>query len=272
MFFEIIQQSFRLMKKNLNLTQLIFILFVITMGFAAILAHLKMNVKVIPMFIIFFALLNATSAGIFYAFKTSLDYEKNPPKTDNPFELSPLYLSEFLQGVGKYTPKFIFAGLFSLALLILFALGYNYLVEHFALMPEKFMELTKTPTMWSQVQLNEFFASLNETQMEQMSKFSLITLGIFWIYGILTMFYPVSLINEEKNFFKSFFISIKYLFKNIPISIILFVCFNISFAFANVMSAAFASNILISIVALFLQCYLIVLYILSLFVYYEKSK
>ena len=272
MFFEIIKDATNLMKKNLNLTQLIFILFVITMGFTAVLAHMKINIKIIPMGIIFFALLSATFAGIFFAFKKSLDYEKNPPKTDNPFDLSPLYFSEFLQGVGKFTPKFIYAGLFLLILLSLFALGYKYIVNYFVLIPEKFIELTKSPAIWSQVQIMEFVNTLTEAEQTQLSRFCLTTIGVSSLYGILTMLYPVSLINEEANFFKSFFISIKHLFKNLPISIILFVFFNIAFAFANMLSAMFVSNVIISILALFIQCYLIVLYILSLFVYYEKIK
>ena len=86
------------------------------------------------------------------------------------------------------------------------------------------------------------------------------------------MLYPVTLVNEEENFLKSFLTSLKYSLKDFPVSFFIFLFFNLGIFFATVISSVAVNNILISVLAILLQCYLNVWYILSLFVYYEKIK
>ena len=111
MFIEILKKSFDLMKKNLNLTQLIFIFFIVMTIIAPVLAGLKINIKALPFIILLFCVVCMFFSGLFFAFKKAMEYEKNPPKNDNPFDLSPMYFAEFFQGVGLYFKKFIFAGI-----------------------------------------------------------------------------------------------------------------------------------------------------------------
>lgn len=272
MLIDTLKEALRLMKKSMNLTQLIFLLFIVMTIFAPVLAGVKMNIKIIPMIIIFFAVLCAFFAGIFYAFKKALEYDTNPPKKNSPYDLPPLFFAEFFQGIGKYTRTFIFAGLLVLLLLALLILSYNYIVHNFIIIPQKFIEATNAGVLSDNAKMIEFINSLSP--QENIALFKLSTLVLFdsVLFGYITVLYPVAIVNEEKNFLLSFFISLKILIKNIPVSLIIFLFFNILLTIISALGAIFSNNILLSVVFILLQCYINVWYILSLFVYYEKAK
>ena len=270
MLIEILSKAFNLMKKNMNLTQLVFLFFIIVTLCTPFLATIKLNLKAIPFLIIFFTLLCAFGAGLFYAFKKSLEYDKNPP--ENEFGLSPLYFAELFQGTGCYFKKFLFAGLFFVAISALTALGYDYFLHHYVVIPKALLSANWNEILASDTKIMEFANSLSLEDKAQVGKISMFFLGIYFLFSYITMLYPIILVSKENNFFKSFFVSIKYLFKNLPVSICLFLFFNICLSMTSVLNALFAASIIISIVAILLQCYLSVWYILALFVYYEKVQ
>jgi len=272
MFIEILKDSLKLMKKNLNLTQLVFILFIIMTLATPVLATIKLNLKALPFVLIFFALVCAIFAGLFFAFKKSLDYEINPPKTNNPLELSPLYFAEFFQGTGCYFKKFIFAGVIVVTLFLLFGFSYDYIIHHFVVIPERLLHIDMNTIFSSEAKMLEFVNSLSASEQVQIGKISMLTIVLATIFGFLTMLYPISLVSEEKNFAKSFLISLKYAFKNLPVSFAIFLFFNICLTLTSLLNASVANSIIVSIVAILLQCYLNVWYILTLFIYYEKVK
>ena len=272
MLIDILKEALRLMKKSMNLTQLIFLLFIVITIFAPILAGVKMNIKVIPMLIIFFAFICSFFAGIFHAFKKSLDYDTNPPKSNNPYDLPPLFFAEFFQGAGKYAKTFIFAGLFVLLLLALMIASYSYIVHHFIVIPQKFIEATNSGVLSDNAKIMEFINSLTPQENLTLFKISLLVLLDTFLFGYITLLYPVAIVTEEKNFFSSFFISLKVLLKNIPVSLFLFLFFNVILTIMSFLGAFFANNIIMSVLCILLQCYLNVWYILSLIVYYEKAK
>lgn len=272
MLIDILKEALRLMKKSMNLTQLIFLFFIVLTIFAPVLAGIKMNIKIIPMVILLFALICAIFAGLFFAFKKALEYDKNPPKQNNPYDLPPLFFAEFFQGIGKYTKTFIFAGLFSLLVLALFIFSYTYIVQHFVSIPQKFIEAVNAGVFYDNVKSYEFINSLSPQETTTLFKIVGLVAADMFLFGYITLLYPVALVNEEKNFFFSFFTALKVLLKNIPISLILFMFFNVLMTIINAMGTIFANNILLSVLCILLQCYLNVWYILSLFVYYEKAK
>ncbi|MCQ2958000.1 MAG: hypothetical protein MJ180_03745 [Candidatus Gastranaerophilales bacterium] len=272
MFIEILKDAFKLMRKNLNLTQLIFIFFILITLIAPVFSSLRLNIKAIPFILLFFAVVCMFFAGLFYAFKKSVDYETEPPKNDNTFDLSPLYFAEFFQGVGGYFIKFLFAGIFVTILFILLSMGFDYFVAHYIVIPAKIKFLLRSDIIFNDVKLNEFVTSLTQAEKIKLGKLCLSALSGMFLFGYFTMLYPIILVVKENNFFKSLFISIKYLFKNIPISLILFVFFNTCLLMTSLINASVANNFIVSILVILLQCYLNVWYILSLFVYYEKVK
>lgn len=272
MLVDILKEALRLMKKSMNLTQLIFLLFIVLTIFAPVLAGVKMNVKVIPMLIVFFAFVCAFFAGIFNAFKIALEYDINPPKSSNPYELPPLFFAEFFQGVGKYTKTFIFAGLLVLVILVLILLSYSYIVHYFIEIPQKFIEAASSGVLSDNAKTVEFFNSLTPQEFAALGKISLLVLFDTILFGYITLLYPVAIVNEERNFLSAFFISLKVLLKNIPVSFFIFIFFNAILTVMGAMGAIFAGSIILSVICILLQCYLNVWYILSLFVYYEKAK
>lgn len=270
MFVIIVKEAMALLKKNMNLAQLIFIFYIIATLFAPMVMGVKLNFKAIPMLVLWYALFCSLFAGLFFAFKKALDYKTNPPN-ENSLGLSPLYFAEFLQGVGKYTTKFLLAGLIVLFLLLLLGMGYDFVIEHYVVLPQAFHQIS-SDILLSDSKMTEFINSLTLAEQIKLSKLSLFTLGVIALFGVLTMFYPVLLVSNEDNPFKSFIISLKYLFWNLPISLVIFFFFNIAITFASLISFSAGNNIIISIISILLQCYLNVLYILTLFVYYEKAK
>ena len=272
MLIDILKEALRLMKKNLNLTQLIFFFFIILTIFAPVFVGVKINARIIPMLIMFFASICVVLAGIFFAFKKSLEYEISPPKTNNPYDLPPLYFAEFFQGVGKYAKEFLLAGIFVLFILFLTGFCYHLTINHFVEIPQKFIDASSSGIINDNSKLIEFISSLTPKERSCIEKIGIITLGYMMLFGFLTMLYPIALIYEKKNFLISFFISLKKLIKNLPISIVLFLFFNFIIAILGGLSAAFVDNIFISVFCILLQCYLYVWYILALFLYYEKTK
>ncbi len=269
MFIEILRESSKLLKKNLNLAQLIFIFFILMTFFSSTIMGAKFNIRLVPSLILWGILIAAFFAGLFFAFKKAIEYETEPPKTNN--DLPPLYFAEFFQGAGAFTLKFALAGIFLLFLVFLLGFGYDYFVTHYVVLPESFKNLT-TETLMSNAKMTEFANSLSIADAAKLGKLSLMTFAIMGAFGYLTMLYPMILVREEHNFFKSFFVSIKYLFKDFFVSLILFLFFNIVLAMAGFISMAVASNIILSVFIILLQCYFNVWYILSMFVYYEKVK
>ena len=49
MLTDILKEAWRIMKKSMNLTQLVFLLFIIVTIFAPVLGSVKINFKIIPM-------------------------------------------------------------------------------------------------------------------------------------------------------------------------------------------------------------------------------
>ena len=272
MFIDILKEAFKLLKKNLNLTQLIFIFFILLTIVTPAFSVLKLNIKAIPFILLFFAVFCMFLSGLFYAFKKSVDYETNPPKNDNPFDLSPLYFAEFFQGVGMFFVKFLLAGIFILILFILLSIGFDFLIAHYVVIPEKIRLLFTSDIIFNDAKMIDFANSLSQAEKIKLGKLSMAALLGMSFFGFITMLYPVILVVKENNFFKSFFISIKYLFKDIFVSFILFLFFNICLVTASLLNASVANNIIVSVIVILLQCYLNVWYILSLFVYYEKVK
>lgn len=272
MFINILSNSLKLMKKNLNLTQLVFIFFIIMTLSTPVLATIKMNFKAIPFILIFFILICAIFAGLSFAFKKALDYETNPPKSDNNLGLSPLYFAEFFQGTGFYLKKFLLAGLVVVLLMFIFGFTYDFVLSHYVVIPEKILNANLNEILMNDGKVLEFVNSLSVDEQLKIGKIALFTAGVFSLFGFITMLYPVVLVSEEVNFLKSFWISLKALFKNLPISLLTFFFFNICLTFASILNAGVGHNIIISIIAILLQCYLNVWYLLTLFVYYEEVK
>ena len=272
MFIIILKEAAALLRKNLNLAQLVFIFFIIVTLFLPAIVGIKINVKIIPVIFAWYALLCAFFAGLFFAFKKAMDYRTYPPKNENSYGLSPLYFSEFLQGIGMHFYKFLLAGLLVVILLLLLGFGYDYILAHYVVIPESFFKLKSAEILTNDAKMLEFVNSLSLQEQIKISKLSLFTFAVVALWGYITMLYPVALVNEEENFIKSFLTSIKYSLKDFSVSFFIFLFFNIGIFFATLISSVAVNNILISVLAILLQCYLNVWYILSLFVYYEKIK
>ena len=85
MFTDIIKESMAILKKNPNLVQLFFIFYILITLFTPMLMGVKLNFKAIPMIVLWYALFCSLFAGLFFAFKKSLDYRTEPVKNDSLF-------------------------------------------------------------------------------------------------------------------------------------------------------------------------------------------
>ena len=74
MFIIILKEAAALLRKNLNLAQLVFIFFIIVTLFLPAIVGIKINVKIISVIFAWYALLCAFFAGLFFAFKKAMDY------------------------------------------------------------------------------------------------------------------------------------------------------------------------------------------------------
>ena len=272
MFIIVLKEASALLRKNLNLAQLIFIFFIIATLFFPSLYGVKVNFRILPVIVFWYALFCAFFAGVFFAFKKAIDYRTDPPKNENPYGLSPLYFAEFFQGIGMHFYKFLLAGLIVVFLLFVFGFGYDYIVSHYVAMPEVFSKIKSVELLTNDAKLMEFINSLSPHEQLKIAQLGLFTFAVAALWGYITMLYPVSLVSTDGNIFKALWDSLKCLVKDLPVSLFIFLFFNIGIFFATLISSVAVSNIIISVLAILLQCYLNVWYILSLFVYYEKVK
>lgn len=272
MFIEILKESFSLFKKNLNLAQIMLIFFIVMSIVMPMFFGVKINLRFIPMGVLFFALFCAFMSGLFFAFKKAIDYEVEPPKKDSEIILPPLFFAEFFQGIGLGIGKFLSAGLLVLALLFLFGVFSDYVLSHYLVLPTELLDADYNELLFNDSKMMAFLNSLSGESLIKISKIAFFLMGLFSLFGILTMLYPISLVKENVQFLKIFVISLKILFKNIVVSVVLFLFFNLAITCAALLSATSGNNIILSIIAILLQCYLNVWYIFALFVYYEKVK
>ena len=183
-----------------------------------------------------------------------------------------MYFAEFFQGVGGYIKKFLAAGSIVVVLFLVAGFGYDYFVTHYVVIPKSFSQIVNPELLGNDARMMEFVNSLSIEDTLKMAKLSLLTLFVVSFLGYITMLYPIVLVSSDANFLKDFWISIKALFKNFIVSFMLFFFFNLALCMIALISAASANNIVLTVIAILLQCYFNVLYLLSLFVYYEKVK
>ena len=285
MFNEVLKISYDLLKKNTNLTQHLFLFFLITMFVIPNIGGMKGM-----LFIIVFSLfVCAFFAGWFNAIKTAyraefpqvdcfvnedndrVEISKNKD-SDNEFNLPPLYFKEFFEGVGKYFLKFLCGGLVYVVIFGVCFYLLNYFIHHFVVIPPAIKQIDiNSLSVMTQDELNKIVLSLNMTEQLKVLKLAGLISGAFMLLGYVTLLFPVVLVNSEKNVFYCLFLSIKSLFKNIPLSFFIYFIFNsllflLSIGFSN------PNNLIIFFISFILYCYLSLLYYLSLFVYYEKTK
>ena len=285
MFNEILKTSYDLLKKNTNLTQHLFLFFLITMFVIPNVA----GIKGILFIIIFFLFVCAFFAGWFNAIKTAYQAEfptvdcfvnddndrveiSKRINIDNEFNLPPLYFKEFFEGVGQYSLKFICGGLIYAAIfgIVFYLLGY--FIHHFVTVPAAIKQIDiNSLSVMTQDELNKIVLSLNQVDKLKVLKLAGLISGSFIFLSYITLLFPVALINSEKNVFYCLFLSIKSLFKNIPLSLFIFIIFN---ALLFLLSLGFSTpqNLILFFISFILYCYLSLLYYLALFVYYEKTK
>ena len=151
-------------------------------------------------------------------------------------------------------------------------LFFNYVITHFIVIPPELMQADFKELASNDTLMMNFVNNLSPETQLKISKISLFSMVLFSFFGISTMLYPVALVKSEENFIRTFFTSIKFLFKNIIVSIIIFAFFNICLALTSMLTLGTNGNIFIFFLSLLLQCYLNTWYIFALFVYYEKVK
>ena len=285
MFNEVLKISYDLLRKITNLTQHLFLFFLITMFLIPNVAGIRGMLFII----VFFLFVCAFFAGWLNAIKTA--YHAEFPKVDcfvnedndrveisknnnndTDFILPPLYFKEFFEGVGQYFLKFLLGGIVYVVLFGIILYLVHVFIAHFVVIPQalKVIDINALTTM-SQDDLNKIVSSLTTAEQLKVLKIAVLISGSFIFTSYLTMLYPIALINSEKNVFYSLYLSLKSLFKNIPVSILFFIIFS-CLLFVLSMGFSTPQNLIVFFISFLLYCYLSLFYYIVLFVYYEKTK
>ncbi len=285
MFNEILKISYNLLKKNTNLTQHLFLFFLITM----FLIPGVVGIKGMLFFIVFSLFICAFFAGWLNAIKTA--YQAEFPKVDcyvskdndrveiskksnlnEDFILPPLYFKEFFEGVGQYFLKFLCAGIIYAAI---FGIGFyllNWFIHHYVVIPSAIKNIDiNSLSVMTQEEINKLVLSLSQMEKLKILKIAGLISGTFVLGNYVTMLFPIALINSEKNVFYCLFLSLKSLLKNIPLTFFIFVMFN-SLLFLLSIGFSTPQNLILFFISFILYCYLSLFYYIMLFVYYEKTK
>lgn len=263
--------------KVLKLHSLLTVPFILYLYFISISMTRSQSASSKSIFLVFiiavFLLTVCFFAGWFYMAKKAVEnYNEikengiNPQK-DYAFD----NLKLFLSGVGEYFIPVAFAFILYIIILSLFLYGIyltgNHLIGGFPITYSQLKLISTNP-----VEANNIISTLNQSQMMQLSAWSFLFMSSYLFYSYSTMFYYPALFFKTKNCFKAFFEGFIFTFRNIKLTLVLFLFYILSKTILSVINSIFAPNFLLSTASLLIIVYFAAYWIIILFYTYEQKE
>mgnify|MGYP000217003806 CR=1 FL=1 len=263
--------------KVLKLHSLLTVPFILYLYFISISMTRSQSAPSKSIFLVFiftgFLLTVCFFAGWFYMAKNAVEnYNQikengiNPQK-DYAFD----NLKLFFSGVGEYFIPVAFALFLYIIILSLFLYGIyltgNHLIGGFPITYSQLKLISTNP-----VEANNIISTLNQSQLMQLSAWSFLFMSSYLFYSYSTMFYYPALFYRTKNCFKAFFESFIFTFRNIKLTLVLFLFYILSKTILSVINSIFTSNFLLSTASLLIIVYFAAYWIKILFYTYEQKE
>ena len=262
------------MKNNLILVQPLLIFFlVISILLSPVTLTGGISIAVIIMFASVAGLFCAFWAGWYNMFHKSIEYVDKLNLTPEEKAVNSLNLfKEFFPGVGKYFLKIV-AGfvIYSIFAFLLFIV--------IQLVGDKFIGFPKSITvdqlMAAAADGQKALVLLNKiTPADRLKimQWDLLGLIIMGLFSYITMFWTQAVISGGKRPLKAYWESVKAVFKNPFITIIIYLSQCVGIIGVSFISAAYSLNIIIQFVGLMVLIMVIVYFTMMSFLYFEKYR
>lgn len=271
----IIKKSYQDVVANTSIA-LILVAFMLLFNIVASLAsHLANPLAISGFAICLLLLIFCFFSGWFQLFKEVAKSRVEDKK--NPFGI-------FLEGIGiNITPVIFGAFLYTILSLLVFLIAGKiaYLVfGSLNFLSEDTIPMLQTPQAYS-----EYFTNLPHAQKIALTGWLLFNLAAMGLVSFIFMFYPAALVKDEKyetkkelysglfsKPFRAFKDSICLIFKNFFEVILLCIPIVLIYALLGILGGLFNTNMVLSLIILFLRIYFICCVIMVVFNYYEAKK
>lgn len=270
-----IKTSFILLKENLILVQPL-IIFMIIFGILAQPAMFsKSNIfQAIINGILLYLLFTTFISGWFYMIKLSV---KNRNKTYNtPEELGIAQielLKSFFIGVGEYILPMILNVFLYIVIMIVFAFGVYKLGAHYIGTLTVSKEML-TALSGTSKDIYNYISSPSFTPLmqKQITDWAIYLIASSFVFSVITVFLSAIAFFKTQNPFKILIENIKFTFRNF-IDAVIIVSFLIFLnAIISIINLFTTTNILLSVISIFLTVLYFAYYIILVFVYYDQKN
>ena len=263
--------------KILKLHSLLTVPFILYLYFMSLVMTKSQNAPTSTVFFIFviaaFLLTACFFSGWFFMAKNAINnFKEIETKGPNPeIDYAFSNLKMFYSGVGEYFIPTIFALVFYLGLLALFMFGIYALGQHL---------IGEFPLSYSQLKListnpqeaNNIISALTQKQMTQLSAHSFLFMSAYLFFSFSTMFYFPALFLSSKNCIVAFIKGFMLTYRNIAVTITLFLFYVLSKTILSILNTLFASNFLLSTACLLIIVYFAAYWIIIVYCAYEQKE
>ena len=271
---EILTKAIDVMKINLNLIQPI-LLFMIILGLSfKPLANAEGNfTATIIILVTIFGLLFAFVSGFFNMVKKAVEITFNPELNDlQKLEASYKTYGDFAEGIGKYFLQFVFVSLINL---ILFGIGIvilGVLIKKYIGFPDFYTTFNPQKVFANETAAKTFLNSITMPDKLKLVKINTITTFYIFLFSYLTMFVPISIVMEDANPIKAYWIGLKKVFKKPMVTFSIYTLFFIFLTIISIVNLIAVKNIFLGFISILLNVSVLSYFIIVLFLYYDKTQ
>lgn len=271
---ELFSKTYDLVKNNLILVQpLLIFLLVLSFITSPLTSGMGISTAVIVMIISILGLFCAFFAGWYSMFHKSIEYVDKLNLSPEEKALNSINLfKEFFPGVGKYFLKIILGYLLYFMFFIILLNVIHILGEKLIGLPTSINtdEFSKIAT--DEQKLLNFVHKISLSDWIKIIKWNVMSFTACGLFSYITMFWIQALIIEGKRPLIAYWESIKTVFKNPIVTIIIYIAQCASIVGVCLISIAMSMNIIAQFIILMILILLVVYFTMMSFLYFEKYR
>lgn len=261
----------------LKLHSLLTVPFILYLYFMSLVMTKSQNAPTSVAFCVFviaaFLLTSCFFSGWFFMAKNAINnFKEIETKGPNPeIDYAFSNLKMFYSGVGEYFIPTILAivfylGLLALFMFVIYALGYHVIGEF----PISYSQLKLISI--SPIETNHVVNALNQNEVVKLSAWSFLFVSAYLLFSFSTMFYFPALFLSSKNCIVAFIKGFMLTYRNIAVTITLFLFYVLSKTILSILNTLFASNFLLSTACLLIIVYFAAYWIIIVYCAYEQKE
>lgn len=271
--FKYFTKAFKITNDNIILTTpLVLFLFLLSIYVGIAQNAPENKASAILLFVTILFMLSAFFAGWLYMVKKAIDLDKQEfIMAEDKAKASLALLKDLPVGIGEYFLSFIgafilYTGLF----LLLFSIGYHVGLHFIGKIDLSINELRMA--FGSPESMKTLVSSLTTEQLTRLNAWNMLFLGLMAVYSFITMFWAAEIVTKTKNALFAFFRALRFTFKNLLPSIILFVYLSVLNFVVSMINAIAMINPITYFISMLIYFYFFVYVVVLIFLYYDREN